>query len=72
VHRVEGGHGSQQGNPLERKDVSSSHDSDAWIGGWEQGCQIFLDTIYQNGEIYTRVPNGHKIYQKAVKFSNWP
>jgi hypothetical protein len=35
-----------------------------------QGCQIFLDTIYQKrGSIYqitTKVPNGHKVYQMAV------
>jgi hypothetical protein len=32
----------------------------------DQGCQIFLDTIYQNWEKYTKWPqhytNGHKIY----------
>jgi hypothetical protein len=44
----------------------------------EQGCQIFLDTIYQNGDnitnvhnIYTKWPkikaNGHKIYQMVMK-----
>jgi hypothetical protein len=36
-----------------------------------QGCQIFHGTIYQNGEKYTKlpqnIPNGHKIYQMAVK-----
>jgi hypothetical protein len=36
-----------------------------------QGCQIFLGTIYQHVEKYTKlpqnIPNVHKIYQKAVK-----
>jgi hypothetical protein len=41
------------------------------------GCQIFLGAIYRNGEnICTKWPqyitNGYKIYQIAVKFSNWP
>jgi hypothetical protein len=34
----------------------------------QQGCQIFLDTIYQNGE---NVPSDPKLYQKAVKYSEW-
>jgi hypothetical protein len=38
-----------------------------------QGCQIFIDTIYQNGGKYTKItttlPNGHKVYQMAVKYS---
>jgi hypothetical protein len=45
----------------------------------EQGCQIFLVTIYQNGEIYTKtkftqhyVPTNHTVYQRAVKYSKWP
>jgi hypothetical protein len=33
----------------------------------DQGCQIFLDTIYQ---ISATLPNGHKIYQMAVKYTN--
>jgi hypothetical protein len=36
-----------------------------------RGCQIFLDTKYQNGGKYTKLPqniaNVHKIYQVAVK-----
>jgi hypothetical protein len=40
-----------------------------------QGCQIFLGTTYQHGEKYTKlpqnVPNGHKKYQMAVKYSKW-
>jgi hypothetical protein len=35
-----------------------------------QGCQIFLDTLYQNGEKYTKIatklPNGHKLYQISI------
>jgi hypothetical protein len=27
-----------------------------------QGCQIFLDAMYQNREKYTKLPNVHKIY----------
>jgi hypothetical protein len=41
-----------------------------------QGCQIFLDTIYQKGGEYTKfatkVPNGNKMYQIVVKYSQWP
>jgi hypothetical protein len=40
------------------------------IGG-PTGCQIFLGTIYQNGEIYTKllenIPNVHKIYEMGRK-----
>jgi hypothetical protein len=39
--------------------------------GARQGCQIFLDTIYQKGEKYTKLPNGHKIYQSAVRYPMW-
>jgi hypothetical protein len=39
-----------------------------------QGCQIFLDTIYQKPrkmyQITTTLPNGHKIYHMAVNYSN--
>jgi hypothetical protein len=35
----------------------------------EQGCQIFRGTIYQNGE---NIPNDHKIYQSALKYTKWP
>jgi hypothetical protein len=38
--------------------------------GLPQGCQIFLDTMYQSGEkhqITTKLPNGHKIYQNGLK-----
>jgi hypothetical protein len=38
-----------------------------------QGCQIFLDSMYQNGEkfhrIATELPNGLKIYKLAVLYS---
>jgi hypothetical protein len=30
------------------------------------GCQIFLDTINQNGE---KIPNHHKIYQTTTKYT---
>jgi hypothetical protein len=32
--------------------------------GSEDGCQIFLDTKYQNGEKYTKLLQQ---YQKAIK-----
>jgi hypothetical protein len=40
---------------------------------FDEGCQIFLDTIYQNGEkyiyqIFTTLPNYHKIYQLTFKY----
>jgi hypothetical protein len=31
-------------------------------------CQIFLGTTYQNGG---NVPNDHKMYQKATKYTKW-
>jgi hypothetical protein len=38
---------------------------------FQQGCQIFLGATYQNGEKCTKltqiIPNGHKIYQMALK-----
>jgi hypothetical protein len=40
-----------------------------------RGCQIFLDTMYQNLEKYTKsalnYQNGHKIYPMAVIYSKW-
>jgi hypothetical protein len=40
----------------------------------EQGCQIFLDTIYHNRENYTKLPlnypNCRNTFQMAMKFSN--
>jgi hypothetical protein len=33
-----------------------------------RGCQIFLGTTYQKGK---NVPNGHKIYQMAIKYLKW-
>jgi hypothetical protein len=42
------------------------------VDGQNQGCQIFLDTTYQNGGKYTTtLPNGHKIYQMTVKYFKW-
>jgi hypothetical protein len=32
------------------------------------GCQIFLDTIYQKGEKYTKLPLN---YQMAMKYTKW-
>jgi hypothetical protein len=40
-----------------------------------QGCQIFLDTIYQNGEnnqLATKLPNGHTLYLMAIIHSIRP
>jgi hypothetical protein len=41
-----------------------------------QGCQIFLGTWYQNWKKWTKrtrnVPNGHKISQISIKYSEWP
>jgi hypothetical protein len=34
-----------------------------------QGCQIFLDTIYQNGGNYTKLPLN---FQMAIKCTKWP
>jgi hypothetical protein len=34
-----------------------------------QGCQIFLSTTYQDGK---NIPNNHKIYKKAAKWTKWP
>jgi hypothetical protein len=36
------------------------------IAGSDQGCQIFLGSTYQNGK---NIPNGHKIYLKAVTYT---
>jgi hypothetical protein len=42
----------------------------------QQGCQIFLAAKYQNQKKYTKqpqnVPNGHKIYQLAINYTEWP
>jgi hypothetical protein len=38
-------------------------------GGGGQGCQIFLDTIYQNEGKYTKLPQH---YQMAIKYTKWP
>jgi hypothetical protein len=51
--------------------TAKDESNDKYILWKEQGCQIFLDTIYQNGKIYlpndSNKPNDHKIYQIAVK-----
>jgi hypothetical protein len=46
----------------------------------DQGCQILLGTIYQNGEKYTKLPlnyqiatklpNGLNIFQMVIKYTN--
>jgi hypothetical protein len=36
---------------------------------WVQGCQIFLDTIYQKGRKYTKLPLN---YQTAIKYTKCP
>jgi hypothetical protein len=42
--------------------------------GPNQGCQIFLGTLYQNGENIPNdnknIPNGHEISQMPVNISN--
>jgi hypothetical protein len=37
--------------------------------GLEKVCQIFVGKTYQNGK---NIPNHHKIYQKATKYSKCP
>jgi hypothetical protein len=41
------------------------------LSNLEQGCQIFLGTIYQNGGGGT-IPNNQKIYRMATKYTKWP
>jgi hypothetical protein len=39
----------------------------------EQGCQIFLGTIYPNGKKYQiadKKPKGHYMYEMAIKYVN--
>jgi hypothetical protein len=40
----------------------------------KQGCQIFVDTTYQNGKNIPKwkqnIPIGHKIYEMAIKWPN--
>jgi hypothetical protein len=42
---------------------------------WRKGCQIFLDTIYQNGRKCTKLPLNYQIttkyYQMAITHSKW-
>jgi hypothetical protein len=35
----------------------------------QQGCQSFLGTIYQSGQMTTEVPDAHRIYPMVVIFS---
>jgi hypothetical protein len=44
---------------------------------WRQCCQIFLDTIYQNGRKFTKLPLNYHMaikcpYQTAIICSKWP
>jgi hypothetical protein len=47
-------------------------DGDA-LRSW-QGCQILVDKIFQNGGklFTTKLPNGRKIYQMAIKYTKGP
>jgi hypothetical protein len=36
---------------------------------FEQGCQIFLVKHTKAGKI---IPKGHKVYQMALRYSEWP
>jgi hypothetical protein len=38
-------------------------------GNHNQGCQIYLDTIYQNGGKFTKLPEH---YQMVVRYTKWP
>jgi hypothetical protein len=55
-----------------------SHNPPAKMSGlvgsedWKQGCQIFLGTIYQSGEKYTKSPNACKKYLMVVKYYKIP
>jgi hypothetical protein len=52
----------------------------SWLYSRGQGCQIFLDTKYQNGENipnyhemakwYQNIPNGCNIFQMTIKCTN--
>jgi hypothetical protein len=35
----------------------------------DQGCQIFLDTVYQSEIKYTKLPQH---YQMVIKYAKWP
>jgi hypothetical protein len=41
----------------------------------DQGCQIFLGTLYRKWEKYAvstqNFPNGHKMFQMVTKCSKW-
>jgi TPR repeat protein len=58
---------------LPRKAINRNQNNAVRTVGRGQGCQIFLGAKYQNGEKFTEkrenLPNGHKIYQKAVKLT---
>jgi hypothetical protein len=57
---------------------SWQRDSDVSINTYQctdQGCQIYLGSNIPNWEKYNMrpqtIPNGHKIYQMAIKYSKW-
>jgi hypothetical protein len=53
-----------------RHKVETSRDGDRpHLGGPHQGCQIFLDTIYQNGGKYTKL---QKLYRMVTKYTKCP
>jgi hypothetical protein len=67
-------------SPFWQEDLFPISVSSQWNGIWErsseQGCQIFLDTIYQNGgkiKIYLQLNYlmSIKIYQMSYHIPNW-
>jgi hypothetical protein len=44
------------------------------FGSGHQGCQIFLDATYQNGENMPNehTKNGHKMHPNAGELTEWP
>jgi hypothetical protein len=51
------GHNSGQGEHERKKDAGST-----WSKSYDQGCQIYIGTPYQNGEKYTKWQ--HNMYTK--------
>jgi hypothetical protein len=40
-----------------------------YVEGWYRGCQISLDTTYQN---WKNILNIHNIYQMATQYTKYP
>jgi hypothetical protein len=65
---------AQSGHPLHKQTFflpfiqTFSIVGEQCAGGSDRGCQIFLGTIYPNGE---NIPHDHKIYQSAIKYTKW-